>query len=973
MGALRRNYLCAWVSGAIIAVASLQSSAAGLGRLDVKSVLGEPLRADVTVLAKPGELQTLKVQLASPQAYEAVGLVHTLLISQLSVSLRQETGGLPIISITSVDPIDEPVLDLLLELTWASGRVTREYTAFIDPPFIVADRDKQRAEEAMAASEANAAAREQQRLEQQRIEEAMAASEADAAARAAEMQIEEMPSGAETQAATAPASSPTPEPLPEEPVASVAAQDTDLGPVETFGGTEPTLLGMAPTVSSSVGTDTADEFVSVSEAQINVVSGDTLSKIALANKPAGVTLNQMLVVLYRNNRQAFSGSNMNRLRTGKIIRLADPEEYRQIEVADATREVRAQTTSWKAYKQQLAAATVQRAEQLPQQAAGGVVTPRIQEPVPLPPPGTSPEVVKLSRGEPATAGQGDSQAASAAMQEQLVATEKALGESNERVTQLEKLIEDLEKLAEVQNQDMAELQSQAGTTAQPQPAPIAPQAGQPQPSQPPTAAKPDQASPNIQPGPDSAAPAKPGQPGQQAPVAGQTGTPAPSTAPPVATAKPPKTTPTTRKPRSRPQAQPPLSLLDRAFAQPYLLAIPVIVIALIGWGAWRLKGRLGGWAAGLKKKKKVSAVVGSAETASGSGAFSPDTTDIGFPGRVGESGEEVDPLEEAEIFLAYGRDAQAEELLQEAIALHPGRFEIHVKLLEIYAKQGNKEAFEKLARIIQQEAGSEGEAWDRVARLGYSIDPENSRYADGAAGQAEQAEYDQSASDITSSTDHLDFDVGMGDGTDQDAPSALGADIDLSDGKDDFAKTQVMSALTTDPGGESAPIDSDLNVDLPPVDDGASALDLPVDDGGNMLDFDIDSTQIGDQSDDSDGLDETATTNFDPGLEFNIDDISLGGDDVSPGSGDEEQSESADAPALDLSGISLDLDETTTDLPSASGKDDKWYEVQTKFDLAKAYQEMGDNDGAREILQEVISEGDSDQKVAAESVLSSLG
>jgi pilus assembly protein FimV len=945
MGALRRISLCAWVSGAIIAAASLQSNAAGLGRLDVKSVLGEPLRAEVTVLAKPSEVQTMKVQLASPQAYEAVGLVHTLFISQLAVSFRQDTGELPIVSITSVDPIDEPVLDLLLELTWASGRVTREYTAFIDPPFIVAERDQRRVEEAMAAREANVAAR------------------------AAEMQVENKPSGAETQAATAPVS-PTPEPLPEEPVAIDATQEIDLGPVETIGGTAPTLFGAVPTVSTSVGADTAiaDESVSVSEEPINVVRGDTLSKIALANKPAGVTLNQMLVVLYRNNRQAFSGGNMNRLRTGKIIRLADPDEYRQFNVADATREVRAQTTSWKAYKQQLAAASVQRAEQLPQQAAGGAVTPKIQ--VPLPPSGTSPEVVKLSRGDPATAGQGASQAASVALQEKLVATEKALGESSERVTRLEKIIEDLQKLAEVQSSDMAELQSQAGTAAQPKPAPAAPQAAPAQPSQLPAPAKPGQASPNIQPGPDSAAPAKPGQ---SAPVAGQTGTPAPAKAPPAATAKPPKTTPTARKPRSRPQPQPPQSLLDRAFAQPYLFAIPVIVIALIGWGAWRLKGRFGALKAGFKKKKEP-AVVGSAETASGSGAFSPDATDIGFPGRAAKSGEEVDPLEEAEIFLAYGRDAQAEELLQEALAIHPGRFEIHLKLLEIYAKQSNKEAFEKLARIIQQEPGSEGEIWDRVAKLGYSVDPENPRYADGAAGQGEQSDYDQSASDISSSTDHLDFDVGMGDSTDQDASSEPGADIDLGDGDSkDFAKTQVMSSSTTHPGGESAPIESDLNLDLPPVDDGAGALDLSVDDGGNMLDFDFDSAKIGDEPDDSDKSDETATTSIDPGLEFNIDDISLGNDDVSLGGGDEEQSESSEAPALDLSGISLDLDETTADLPDASGKDDKWYEVQTKFDLAKAYQEMGDNDGAREILKEVISEGDSDQKVAAESVLSSLG
>ena len=77
-------------------------------------------------------------------------------------------------------------------------------------------------------------------------------------------------------------------------------------------------------------------------------------------------------------------------------------------------------------------------------------------------------------------------------------------------------------------------------------------------------------------------------------------------------------------------------------------------------------------------------------------------------------------------------------------------------------------------------------------------------------------------------------------------------------------------------------------------------------------------------------------------------------------------------PALDLSGISLDLDGASATTSDSADKDEKWYEVQTKFDLAKAYQEMGDKDGAREILQEVIAEGDSEQKAAAESVLASL-
>ena len=81
---------------------------------------------------------------------------------------------------------------------------------------------------------------------------------------------------------------------------------------------------------------------------------------------------------------------------------------------------------------------------------------------------------------------------------------------------------------------------------------------------------------------------------------------------------------------------------------------------------------------------------------------------------------------------------------------------------------------------------------------------------------------------------------------------------------------------------------------------------------------------------------------------------------------------SAAVPEIDLSGISLDLGTETAPSLSPTGKDDHWYDVQTKFDLAKAYQEMGDKDGAREILKEVLQEGDAEQKTAAQSVLSSL-
>jgi pilus assembly protein FimV len=82
-------------------------------------------------------------------------------------------------------------------------------------------------------------------------------------------------------------------------------------------------------------------------------------------------------------------------------------------------------------------------------------------------------------------------------------------------------------------------------------------------------------------------------------------------------------------------------------------------------------------------------------------------------------------------------------------------------------------------------------------------------------------------------------------------------------------------------------------------------------------------------------------------------------------------------PEFKLDDINLTMDDSPQPdaLASDSGsvKDDHWYDVQTKFDLAKAYQEMGDKDGAREILNEVMQEGDAAQQAEAKQLLSSLG
>jgi pilus assembly protein FimV len=473
---------------------------------------------------------------------------------------------------SSAGPISEPVVDLLLELSWSSGRVSREYTAFIDPPFIVAERERQRVQEALAEAEA-----------------------ADQVA--------------ETRAASLP-DAPTPQPLPDEPgsesvtvtspdaaieegiqtetvSAPEAVEETVLAPVETIGGTGATMFEAFP--ESSTGTMSMDETMAVDMGEpaagkpIGVIRGDTLSKIALANKPAGVTLEQMLVVLFRNNPDAFSANNMNRLRTGKIIRLGDPDEYRNVDQARALQEVRVQFGDFKAYRERVAAAAMQQptGEQPAQQTAAGTVTPKVEDGAPASMQ-TPSEVVKLSRGEPAAAGQpGAGQAEVRALEEKLVASEKALQESNDRVARLENIIEDLQKLAEVQSQDMAELQSQAAATAQPaetaQPA-ATPAPAPPSPPQPTAEVKPAPATPAPE-TPAATAPDAPAQPDQPAggepttpPAAatGQTTAQAPAQAPAAPTSEPSTApAPAAQKPVRRappPPPPPPPSLIDQVLA-----------------------------------------------------------------------------------------------------------------------------------------------------------------------------------------------------------------------------------------------------------------------------------------------------------------------------------------------------------------------------------------------------------------------
>ncbi|MEX0959863.1 MAG: FimV/HubP family polar landmark protein [Burkholderiales bacterium] len=895
VGALGSLSLRAWIFAGVLLSLSAASHAAGLGQLNVLSALGEPFRAEIDVIAKKSELGSLSVQMATPAAFQNAGLSYTGDIAAMRVTLDKRDSGEPFVAITSTESLNEPFIDLLVELSWAAGRITRQFTALLDPPFIVAERERQAAERARREAEVRAAPT-QPAPQPEPLPEAIA-----------EAPVSE----------PVPASEPPATDLISEPeTPETAAMPEPLGPVETIGGTAPTLFSAEPSFSSA---PTADSYGPVKR-------GDTLYEIARDNKRAELTIEQMLVLLFRNNPEAFIGQNMNRMRTGKILRLPDASQFGAVSPADARREVRVQAADWNAYRERLAAAAAQEAPSAEpaEQMAKGQIAPRVEDKAPD---AQQPkEVVKLSKGEPASGdapGAGQT-AGTRAMEEELVAREKALTDANTRIARLEKTIKDLQALVEVKSQGMADLQQQAGE-------PSAPEA--------PTPEDKALAAPAAEQTPPARTESAPPAPARET---------APSPAAPAQQARP----------RPAPPPPPPPSLLDQVLEQPLYLAGLALGVLVIGLLALRVVKRR------REAKGEVAEEVAPAASAGGAAAFSPTETDVGLSSeRSRDIAEEVDPLEEAEIFLAYGRDAQAEELLKEALTVHPNRHEIHLKLLEIYAKRKDARAFEGAANQLEKATGGKGDLWDRVVALGYQVSPDNPRYA---AGRTEGDEAPEAASE----TERLDLDIGLGG----DAESTTATDIDLGEAGE-FDRTQIMSAPPAEEDSEPAfgrttqsPA-MDFEADAPAAEPSESASDA--DEAGaknaNAIDFDFDVSKLSAGEPEA-GPEPEQEAKSDNGLDFDIGTLSL-----DTGSGEEEEPQSTDTmPSIDLSNISLDMDSATTSPTSPVGKDEKWYEVQTKFDLAKAYQEMGDKDGAREILREVIAEGDAEQKAAAQEVLSSL-
>jgi pilus assembly protein FimV len=364
------------------------------------------------------------------------------------------------------------------------------------------------------------------------------------------------------------------------------------------------------------------------------------------------------------------------------------------------------------------------------------------------------------------------------------------------------------------------------------------------------------------------------------------------------------------------------------------------VIVLGGLAFWMVRRRRTG--ANQSDSPPVAPRLGmAAAAAAGAAAVTGDTaaeTTAKTPSAA--SADDVDPMQEAEVYIQYGRDGQAEEILKEALARDPQREDVQLKLLEVYAGRKDKGAFGKLAGDFNKLTGGAGANWLKAAAMGFALDPANRLYEAGkdaatatvvgvGAGSAADIDLDLGGGGTSRTSTDIMLDAGA-------AEAAAGMDTAILD----------LGAMTTGQRGKPAAPMPDFTLEVPPA--GASSrADIELEAAApardsNVIDFHID---LPPDTPDSVTVAPTAAaaSGADAGLDFKLD------------------------------GLNLSLEDEPKTVVAGAERDGHWYDVQTKFDLAKAYQEMGDRAGAKEILQEVIKEGDAEQKAQAQTLLDSLG
>ncbi|MFA5529684.1 MAG: FimV/HubP family polar landmark protein [Thiohalomonadaceae bacterium] len=895
----------------------------GLGDIRLHSGLNQPLSAEIDLLSVAADdVSSIVASLASSDAFQQLDLDRPMALMAIEFSVEQRPNGTYFIKAVSERPMREPFLDFLVEVNWRSGRLVREYTVLLDPPELMKK-------------------------------------EAPPAVRA--------------------------------PVTAARAGTTGKRAPGSARGVAVTGKGATPAGPRTYGP---------------VRDNETLWSIANKLRPdASVTVPQVMMALLKGNPGAFEDNNVNRLRAGTVLRL-DPALLKAMDRAEAAREVARQDRAWQDFKQQAADEARSRVP------TGEATVPRSAAAVKAEEPRlklVAPEAAEPGKTDSSGTAGKDAQALEGLKKELLLAQEAGMASKQEaeelrtRLQELENQITAMERLLSLKDDDLAMLQRQLGkAVAAPaaEPGMAAAMSEAPQATEQATAgAAPTQATPSVV---SAAGP-------QAATVAEATASPAaPAPQADAAQTEEPKPLKKPRRPLPPPPPPEP-TLLEALLANPVysglflLLGLALTTLAVLVVRRRRSNSNftesiLMGGTPSMGRTPEAKAGEES--------SFFSDFAVSGM-GDIQTEDSEVDPLTEADVYMAYQRYQQAEDLVRDALKHNPERPELHVKLLEVYHATQDKSKFEAEALKTHALLNGTGPLWDKVLVLGHELLPEHDLFAKApttpvpAGPDHVDARLDDEVLDIGLDLDALteemesgasDFNLDLGvDFSDLEdlepgktaatpagtaAPAAAeepAFDLDL----DALAgESPASPASAPEPAAADTALDfdlGDLSLDEPVVEPvpeqeavpdfdlseltleepEAAATATPAtlqDDGGlELADFDLAELDLGDAESRQEGEPDPVDPDAEPMGELNLADLDTGTD------------------ALGVDAMALPEQETDDDLLLGDIN-----EVDTKLDLARAYMGMGDNDGARNLLDEVMQEGDAMQKQQAGELLKQI-
>lgn len=383
-----------------LAISGIDAMALGLGSIQVKSRLNQPLDAEIPVIqSNPGEAEGLIIQLASAEDFERVGLDRSRSAAvPLEFKLVHNAQGQAVIRVTTADIVREPFLDFLIEANWTNGRLLREYTVLLDPPVTAA---------AIKGSTTMAASAEPARAP-----------------------VESLP---EPQAKPVPRTPTAPPPVAKAPAAAAAP---------------------APRPAATAGSD------------YTVNSGDTLSAIARQVRPgADVSLDQTMLALFKANPSAFYKDNINALKSGAILRVPDADAIRSVaSLREAAEQVRGQVEDWRgtAGSPTRVARTAAQGDAAAAPSAGSTRA-KDESRLSIVPPSVGKDSLAASDrvgASSAESGSGDTRLKGdlARTREALASREQETGELKSRVRELEDIKNKNDRLLSLKDSEIAELQ-----------------------------------------------------------------------------------------------------------------------------------------------------------------------------------------------------------------------------------------------------------------------------------------------------------------------------------------------------------------------------------------------------------------------------------------------------------------------------------------------------------------------------------